>query len=77
MVLNRPWAFFRNKPNHQEQKETMNESKVARVVERVLALKQITEDTTMITGRSQTALLATLNEAELAEAALRIQQGSK
>jgi len=52
----------------------VDQQKVAGVVERVIALRHVTKETTMITTRSQNTLLATLNESELAEAALQLQK---
>jgi len=52
---------------------TVDQQKVASVVERVFALRRITEQTNMITTRSQNILLATLNESELAETALQLE----
>ena len=47
----------------------MSEKKVAEVCAKVLALREIK---TMITQRAQNVALQTLNDSELAEAALRL-----
>jgi hypothetical protein len=49
----------------------MNEKKIAEVCAKVLALRQLK---TMITVRSQNVALQTLNDSELAVAALRLRE---
>lgn len=49
----------------------MNDTKIDDVVRKVIALRQIK---TMNTSRAQNIALQTLNDAELAEAAVRLQQ---